>query len=255
MKIGPIFYRSFCLVCVRFVKDDLKSTVAEVVYGITLRLPGESFEPNDKMYDSQFVQHIRGVMQRVKSLVMVARRYSFTVNYRNVRPCFWETMLYMLRCSQVSMWSVQGCWSWSKGLSIESRNAFQLIVWSPPSMFVIRKIRNMCHSQQPVSQQPGFADYVSIKDSCRSQCKVPEQTHWFSMLEVFSMSILLPVYASTYIQRCFYSKSISIFELQIQRYRLKFLGRHTRQRLLTQSYFYIKKKQPSASCSPHSHRF
>lgn len=48
-------------------KEDLKSTVAEVVYGKTLMLPGEFFNVNKKIfYNSQFVEQLRRIMADIK---------------------------------------------------------------------------------------------------------------------------------------------------------------------------------------------
>ena len=46
------------------LKDDLKSTTAELVHGITLRLPGEFFDNNnvDSFPDSSYVTKLKNMM-------------------------------------------------------------------------------------------------------------------------------------------------------------------------------------------------
>lgn len=63
----------FVLLGLRSVhKPELQATVAEMVYGLSLKLPDEFFEINDKICNSDLVQQLRRMIAKVKPKKRVA---------------------------------------------------------------------------------------------------------------------------------------------------------------------------------------
>ncbi|XP_037930031.1 uncharacterized protein LOC119664650 [Teleopsis dalmanni] len=69
-------------------KNDIKATPAEMVYGTTLRLPGEFIEsPSKDMSNSEFVQSLRDVMEQLRPVPTANHSISKTFVQPDLNKC------------------------------------------------------------------------------------------------------------------------------------------------------------------------